>query len=139
MECIVTVSCSCLLNILADYASVEAGIVSDLADRFLKSTQNDLNTCSYVAFCLVKELLYSRDRIDECRTAACDNTFFNSCLCSSESILNTELLLLHLCLCCSTDLDNSYAAGELCKSLLELLFVVIGLCLFELCSDLADT
>ena len=125
MECIIAVAGRSLLNVLADYAAVKACVVSDLADRFLESSKNDLNTCSDVALCLVKELGNCRDSVDESRTAACDDTLFNCSLCSSKSILDTELLLFHLCLCCSADLDYGYAACELCKTLLELFAVKV--------------
>ena len=73
------------------------------------------------------------------RSAACDDTFFNSCLCSCKSIFHTKLCFFHLCLSSSTYTDNSYAASEFCKSLLKFLSVEIGFCLFDLTFDLGNS
>ena len=56
-----------------------------------------------------------------------------------ESILNTELLVLHLYLGSSTDFNNSYAAGELSQTLLELLLIKVGGSVSNLLLNLLDT
>ena len=71
-------------------------------------------------------------------SATCDDAFLDRCTCSVESILHTELLVFHLCLCRSTYADNSYAAGELSKSLLKLLAIEVRLRLSDLRSDLGN-
>jgi len=73
------------------------------------------------------------------RTAACDDTFLDSCLRSCKSIFHTELCFLHLCFSSSTYADNCNAASEFRKSLLKFLSVEIGLCLFDLALDLGNS
>src|SRR5882757_6924088 len=51
-------------------------------------------------------------------------------------ILNAGLLLLHLGLSCSTDLDDGNATDKLCQTLLELLAVVVGRGLLNLRTNL---
>ena len=51
-------------------------------------------------------------------------------------ILDAQLLFLHLSLGGSADLDDGYAARQLCQAFLELLAVVIGGGCFNLGGDL---
>src|ERR1017187_1916513 len=55
-----------------------------------------------------------------------------------HGILDARLLLLHLGFGSSADLDDGNAADELHKTLLQLLAIVVGGCLFDLCADLLD-
>ena len=70
--------------------------------------------------------------------AAGDDAFLNSCLGGSQSVLNAELLLLHLDLGSSADLDNGNAAGQLSQTLLQLLTVEVRGSGLDLAADLAD-
>ena len=85
------------------------------------------------------EFLDSGHSVDESGAAACYDAFLNGCLGSCESVLDAELLLLHLDLGSSADLDNGYAACQLGKPLLELLAVEVGGGLLDLSADLSYT
>ena len=124
---------------LNDDGAFQTCVRSNLANRLLKSLQNDGSAGLLVAVNGIDIGLNSRNRIDECGAAACDDAFFNSSLRCGQSVLNAHLLLFHLDLGSRTDLDNRYAAGELCQTLLQLLTVEIGRGGLDLASDLADT
>ena len=81
-----------VLDLLADNTSVKTCICSDLANRFLKSTKNDLNACLYVALCLVKELCDCRKSVNICCSAARHDTFLNCSFCSSVSVAAPTLI-----------------------------------------------
>ena len=72
-------------------------------------------------------------------TAACYNALFHCSLGGGESILDAELLLLHLHLGGSADLDDSYTASQLGQTLLELLTVEVGGGGFDFGADLSHT
>lgn len=127
------------LQVLNDDGALQTCVRSNLANRLLKSLQNDGSAGLLVAVNGINISLNSRNRIDECGAAACDDALFNSSLRCSQSVLNAHLLLFHFDLGSRTDLDNRYAACELCKALLQLLAVEIGRGGLDLASDLADT
>jgi hypothetical protein len=58
--------------------------------------------------------------------AAGDDAFLNGGAGGVQSVLDAELLVLHLGLGGSADLDDGHAAGQLGKALLELFLVVVG-------------
>ena len=70
--------------------------------------------------------------------ASGNDAFLGGCLGGVHRILDSGLLLLHLGLGGSADLDQSHAADELRETLLELLAIVVGRRLFDLSPDLLD-
>ena len=72
------------------------------------------------------QLLDRGDGVEQRRAAAGDDAFLNSRLGRGQSVLDAQLLLLHLDLGRSADLDDGDAAGQLRQALLELLPVEIG-------------
>ncbi len=72
------------------------------------------------------ELLDRRKRADERYAAARNDALFDGSTRGVECIFHARLLLLHLGLGSSADLDDCNAADELRETLLELLLVVVG-------------
>ena len=110
-----------------------------MTNWLFKCFKNNLHTCLFVASCTLNSLLNSRDSVHKGDTTTSYDTFFNSSLCSSKSVLNTELLFLHFNFCCSTNLDNSYATSKLCKSFLKLFTVKVRSSCFDLCTNLSNS
>ena len=63
--------------------------------------------------------------LDESAATANDDTLLDGSLGGIQGILDTELLLLELCLCLGTDLDDGNAARQAGHALVELLLLVI--------------
>ncbi len=77
-------------------------------------------------------------RADERHAAAGDDAFFDGRAGRVERVFDARLLLLHLGLGGSADLDDRDAADELREALLELLAVVVGRGVLDLRADLGD-
>src|SRR4029079_1383436 len=84
------------------------------------------------------EAVEGRLRADERDAAAGDDAFFNGRARGVERVFDAGLLLLHLGLGRSADLDHRDAADELREALLELLTVVVGRGVLDLRADLRD-
>ena len=84
-----------------------------------------MNTCSLVLI-LALETLEDLGCTDVGNTATREVTLLYGCPCGIEGILNTVLLLLHLDLGSSANIENGYAACELAETLLEFLPVIVG-------------
>ena len=80
-----------------------------------------LNAC----LLYTSQLTDSGDGVDGSSAAASDDAFLNSSLGCVQSILDAELLVLHLDLSSSADLDDSHAASQLCQTLLQLSLIHI--------------
>ena len=72
-------------------------------------------------------------------TTASYHAFFDSRTGCVQGIFNAGLLLFHLDLGGSANLDNRNTAGQLGYALLQFLAIVIGRSVFDLDADLADT
>ena len=70
--------------------------------------------------------------------AASNNTFLNSSLGCVQSILDAQLLVLHLNFGSSTDLDAGHTAGQLGQTLLQLLAVEVAGSGLDLAADLCN-
>ena len=73
------------------------------------------------------------------RAAARDNALFHGSLGRIQGILNAQLLLFHLDLSGSADFDDGNTAGQLGKTLLQLLLVEVAGRLRHLRTDLRNT
>ena len=109
-----------------------------MEQRSFQCLQDDLCTGLLVALKVCSKLCYLLGSVDVCRSAACDDTLFYCCSCCIQSIFHTKLCFLHLSLGCSADTDHCHTACELCKTLLQLLFIKLGLCLLDLSLDLSN-
>ena len=103
-----------------------------------KCLGNHSCTCLLVTLKGLKDLFNCADNVNECCAAACNDTLFNCRLSSIESILDTELLLLHLNLGSRTNLDNGNTACKLCKALGKLFLVKLRGCGFKSNLDLCN-
>ena len=86
----------CADDLVDDNAALQTCVQCDLTERCLQCGADDLCTCLLVAVELADQLLYCRDRIDQSSTAAGYDAFLYGCLGRCQSILDAELLLLHL-------------------------------------------
>ena len=75
---------------------------------------------------------------DEGGSAAGDDAFLDRGAGGVQGVLHTGFLLLHLGLGGSADIDDGHSPGELGKTLLELLTVVVGGGVLDLLADLVD-
>src|SRR6202023_1255812 len=100
---------------------------------------DDLRARLLIALELLEELLLDGVcRVDE-RDAAAGNLTLLECRASGlESVLDAVLLLFHLRLGRSADLDDGDAAGQLCETLLELLAIEVGIGVLDLRLQLLD-
>ena len=78
------------------------------------------------------------DGSQQCHTAAGDDALFDSRLGGVHGILDASLLLLHLALGGSANLDDGHTTDELGQALLQLLAIVVGAGLLDLIADLLD-
>ena len=117
---------------------MQAGVCGDLHDGCLQSLCYHGSAGLFVALKGCDECVGCLGGCDICGAAACDDAFLNRCTGGVESVLDAQLLFLHLGLGCGADLDDSNAAGELCKALLELFLVVLGGGGLDLSAYLAD-
>src|SRR4029079_8115544 len=119
-----------------DHRALLAGGVDDLAGRLLEGAADDGDADLDVALGL--------DRLDRLGgaqqrdAAAGDDALLDGRLGGVHGVLDARLLLLHLGLGRSADLDHGDAADQLGEALLELFAVVVGGRLLDLVADLLD-
>ena len=114
-----------------------ASVVRDCANWLFKCTKNDVHACfssPSVLSTAATALIYVDKR---CTTTGYD-TFFNCCTSRVQSIFDAKFALFQFCFSSRADFDNCYAASKFSKTLLQLLFVELGSCFFQLCADLAN-
>ena len=97
--------------------------LGDLAQGSLQSLQDDAAAGALVTLQGVAQGLDSGDGVDGSGAAASDDAFLNGSLGGVQGVLDAQLLVLHLDLGRSADLDDSHAAGQLGQALLQLLAV----------------
>ncbi len=117
---------------------VDTGVVDDLPGRLLEGAEKDLDAGLDVAFARLDELF---DRIHGAKqrdAAAGHDALFDSRLGGVQRVLDAGLLLFHLGLGGSADLDLRHTADQLGQTLLELLTVVVRGGFLDLTLDLAD-
>src|SRR5262245_65837914 len=98
-------------DLVDDDRALEARVVGELADRLLERTRDDRRTRPLVAVEVVD--LDRLDRVQERNAATRDDTLLERRAGRLQSVLDAVLLLLHLALGGSTDLDDGNAAGAL--------------------------
>src|SRR5690606_15304467 len=117
--------------------TLETGVLGDLPDRLLERAVDD--PCTGLLVGVLEGLDVERVlRVQEGDTATRDDALFQRRTGRLESVLDAVLLLLHLGLGGSTDLDHGNAAGQLGEALLELLAIELGIGVLDLRLDLLD-
>ena len=111
---------------VCNYTAVDTCVCSDLTHGCFESAEHDFRTGCLVAFEFCASLLDCRDNGKQRRSAACDDTLFDSRSGCVESVFDAEFLLFHFDFGCRAYADNRNAACEFCNTLLEFLFVVFG-------------
>src|SRR5262249_5250592 len=123
------------LDFLHDQAAFDARIRGEITERRLDRALPDVNAdLLVVAFALHR--LARRERVQQRNATAGDDAFLDGRAGRMESVLDAGLLLLHLGLGRSADMDHGHAAGELGEALLELLAVVVAGGFLDLAADL---
>ena len=125
------------LDLANNDGAFDTSVFSDLTDRSFQSAQDDLDTSCDVgvvggqAFdCLLGA--------QQSGTATRDDAFFNGSAGCVQSVVDAVFFLFHFDFGRTANADNGNAACELCKTLLELLTVVIGSGFFDLSLDLGN-
>src|SRR5262249_46166798 len=123
-------------DLLDDDRALEAGVLRQLADRLLERAADDDRTGLLVALELI-----DGDRlggVQQRDAAARDDALLERGAGRRDGVLDPVLLLLHLGLGRSTDLDDGHAARELGQPLLQLLAVEVGVRGLDLALQLLD-
>src|SRR5579864_817070 len=125
-------------DLVEDHGGIFAGVLDDLAQRLLDRARQDAHADRLV---LVRalELLDRLLRADQRNTTARHHALFDRRTGGVQRVLDAGLLLFHLDLGGSADLDHGDTAGELSNALLQLLLVVVGGGLLDLLADRLDT
>ncbi|CAN4044979.1 AAA+ ATPase domain-containing protein, partial [Dysosmobacter welbionis] len=113
-------------DLLQDHGAIQTGVGSDLTDGSLQGLGHDADTGLFVALHAGKQSLHGGDHVHEDGAAAGHNAFLNSGAGGVQGVLDAELLLLHLGLGGSADLDDGHAASQLSQPLLQLLLVIVA-------------
>src|SRR4051812_5894015 len=134
---VVAVRALARLDGVQDDRGVFARVLDDLTQRLFDRARQDANADRLV-FVRTFELLEGLQRADQRDAAARDHAFFNGGTGRVQRVFDAGLLLFHLDLGGSADLDHGNAAGELRNTLLELLLVVVRRGFFSLLTDRLD-
>src|SRR5438876_2143992 len=125
-----------LEHLVEHHRRLGTGVVDDDAQRLFERFHHDLDAGLLVVV-VTLELAFQRlARAQVGNTAARDDSLFHRRAGRMQRVLDAGLLVLHLDLGRSADLDHRDAAGELRHALLQLLLVVIAGRLLDLHADL---
>ena len=114
-----------------------SGVERDLLQRSFDGELHDVNTGHLVAVHL--ELLQRLcTSLDQGHATTGDDSLFHGSLGVTHGVLNAVLALLELYLGGSTGLDDRDTTGELGKTLLQLLAVVVAIGVLDFLTDLLD-
>src|SRR5205823_3249064 len=131
-----TVTLGAVPDLVDDDRALQARVVGELADRLLERADDDAGTGAIITLEVVH--LDRLDCVQERYTAARDDALLERGASRLERVLDAVLLLLHLRLGGSADLDDSDAPGQLREALLELLAVEVGVGVLDLLLQLLD-
>src|SRR5215213_1682953 len=90
---------------------VGPSVLSDLADRLLKCSVDDPGAAALVAIEGAEEVAHGLLSMQQRNPTARHDALFEGCPRRTQSIFDTVLLLLELCLGCGTHLDNGNTAS----------------------------
>src|SRR5207245_10897438 len=124
-------------DLVADDRGLHARVLGELPDRLLERAANDRRTGPLVGDRVAVELDRG-DRVQERDTAAGDDAFLERRAGRLDGVLDAVLLLFHLGLSRSADLDHRDAARQLREPLLELLAIEVGVGVLDLGLELLD-
>ena len=131
---VVAIVAGALLDLLDDYGSVDACVLSDLAQRLLDGLGHDMDTGGLV-------IVVALESFKSCggtyigNSASGQIALLYSCTCGVQRILDAVLLLLHLHFGGSSHIKYRHAACEFAEPLLELLLVIVGGAGLDLLAD----
>src|SRR5690606_17543648 len=108
-----------------------------LADRSLNCATDDLDTMLLVAV-VGLDIVKSLGSAQQGHATAGQDAFFNGGTGCVQRVVDAVLALLHLNFSRAADADHGNATSKLGETLLQLLAVVVGGGLLDLCLDLAD-
>src|SRR6266498_3884329 len=124
-------------DLVDDDRGLEARVLRELADRLLERPDNNLRARPLVRIAEAVQLDRPR-RVQERDAAAGDDALLERRPGRLDGVLDAVLLLLHLGLGGSADLDHGDAARQLREPLLELLAIEVGVGVLDLGLELLD-
>ena len=119
-------------TVFDDDRALEAGVVGELAERLLERAQDDRRTRLRSSSPSSSSLIDGLAGVQERDAAARHDALLEGRAGGLQRVLDAVLLLLHLGLGGSADLDHRDAAGELRQPLLQLLAVEVGVGVLDL-------
>src|SRR5204862_6349699 len=134
---VVTFVAFALLDFLDNERAFCASVIGKLTRRFLNGAAHDLHA-DFLVGLKVLHVIERFLRPQECDTATWDDAFLNRRTRGVQRVFDARLLLFHLGLGRSADVDDRNTAREFRQALLQFLFVVIAGRLFNLTTDLRD-
>src|SRR5207237_2636337 len=127
-----------LPHLVDDDRALEARVRRELTERLLERAQDDQRARALVALEALADLADRIGRVQQRDAAARNDALLEGRAGGLQRVLDAVLLLLHLGLGRSADLDDRDAARQLGEALLELLAVEVGVRRLDLVLDLLD-
>src|SRR5579859_6287892 len=125
-------------NLRDDDGALEPAVVGELADRLLERLEDDRRARPLVALDRLDGLLDRVGSVQQRDATARHDALLEGRAGGLQGILDAMLLLLHLRLGGSADLDHRDTAGQLRQPLLQLLAVEVGVGVLDLALELLD-
>src|SRR3954447_11536485 len=125
-----------LADVVDDDRALETSVERDLTERLLERTEHDLRARGLV---ILESVEVDVSRSSQKRDAAArHDALLEGCAGGLQRVFDAVLLLLHLGLGGSADLDDRDTTGQLREALLELLAIEVRVGVLDLDLDLVD-
>ena len=124
------------LHFVHDYRTLEARVFGDLPQRFFQSAAHDGDAVLFVG--RAAEVVKGGLHVEQSHAAAGNDAFFHCGAGGGKGVLEAVFLLFEFRFRRRAHFDDRNAAREFGKALLQFLFVVGGIGLFNLTLDQVD-
>ena len=129
-----------LFNLINDFAWIDTTVLGNLFDRFGKSVIDNLHTGLFLIHLhFVFNISQSFSSLEQCDTSTSNYAFFKGGFGSSNSIVDTLFLFLHLNFGSGSNSDYHNATGKFGQSFLKLFLVKVRFCLGNLVFEKTNT
>ncbi len=126
------------LHFLDDNGTFNAGILCDNAQRFFQGALDNGHPRVFITLELFFEFVQRIGNVQVSYPAAGHDPLFHGRPGRGKRVFDAQLLLLQLSFGCGTDLDDGYAAGELCQPLLQFFPIEIRGSILDLDANLTN-